>query len=342
MRITAAPDASGPLPELEPAALTLETLRAGLRRHGCVLVRGLLSPDKSAVLAEGIDHALDAFDVSVAGEGSEPGPWFVPFTPKPGTYRPVRRNWVRASGGIWTADSPRMLFDLLEAVEATGIGHLITQHVGERPVLAANKCTLRRVPITTNGDWHQDGAFLGTGVRSLNLWLSLSHCGRDAPGLDVLPRRLDELAPTGTEGANFDWAVAPAVVADLAAARDTEVLRPGSRRRRPALRPHVPAPHGHRAEHDARAPRDRDVVLRSVGVSGGPGAAALLIEWRANRVRIDAGWCSAPSPPPSSSRAAVRRHPRTRRLIARRSPMRPRPARRPRPDRPRPTGAWYS
>ena len=28
-------------------------------------------------------------------------------------------------------------------------------------------------------------------VRALNVWLSLSHCGDDAPGLDIVPRRLD-------------------------------------------------------------------------------------------------------------------------------------------------------
>jgi len=219
----AAPSSNGGLPELAPSELTPASVRAHVARNGCVLVRGLLSDERATSLATGIDRALGAFDDSVAGE-RETAPWFVPFTPRAGTYRPVRRNWVRASGGIWTADSPRMLFELLEAVEETGIGALIAEYLGERPVLAANKCTLRRVPLTTNGDWHQDGAFLGTEVRSLNLWLSLSHCGQDAPGLDILPRRLDALAPTGTEGANFDWAVSPAVVDDLA--RGTAVARP--------------------------------------------------------------------------------------------------------------------
>ena len=30
-------------------------------------------------------------------------------------------------------------------------------------------------------------------VRSLNLWLSLSRCGDESPGLDIVPRRLDDL-----------------------------------------------------------------------------------------------------------------------------------------------------
>jgi hypothetical protein len=219
------PRASDELPELAPANLTPSVVREHVRTHGCALVRGLVPPARAQELADGIDRALAAFDASVDGASVEDtAPWFVPFQPRPGSYRAVRRNWVRATGGMWTADSPRMLFELLDTVAATGLGTLLTEYLGERPVLAANKCTLRRVPLTRNGDWHQDGAFLGTDVRSLNLWLSLSHCGHDAPGLDIVPRHLDALAPTGTEGANFDWAVSPEVVAGVAA--ESPVVRP--------------------------------------------------------------------------------------------------------------------
>ena len=48
---------------------------------------------------------------------------------------------------------------------------------------------------------------MGVGIRSLNIWLALTHCGDDAPGLDVVARRLTELVPTG-EGA-FAWAASP-------------------------------------------------------------------------------------------------------------------------------------
>ena len=117
-----------------------------------------------------------------------------------------------------------MLFELLEVVEETGVGALVADYLGERPALSANKCTLRRVPVTSNTGWHQDGAFLGQGVRTMNLWLSLAHCGTDAPGLDVVPRRIDRVVETGTGGAYFDWAVSDEVVAEVAG--DTPVVRP--------------------------------------------------------------------------------------------------------------------
>jgi hypothetical protein len=117
-----------------------------------------------------------------------------------------------------------MLFELLELVDETGIGDLVAAHLGERPALSANKCTLRRVPVDSNTNWHQDGAFLGEEIRTLNLWLALSHCGVDAPGLDIVPRRIDHVLETGTDGAIFDWSVSPNIVDDIAA--DAPVVRP--------------------------------------------------------------------------------------------------------------------
>jgi hypothetical protein len=210
-----------PLPATDPDDLDVATLRRGLTRHGCVLVRGLIPPERAEAMARGIDRALDAFDGCEASGSVSAPPWYVPFAPaNAGDFASRRRGWVRASGGLWTADSPRMLFELTELAEDTGIAALIEAYFGERPALSANKCTLRRVPIDTNTNWHQDGAFLGQQVRSLNLWLALSHCGVDASGLDIVPQRFDEILPTGTEGAYFKWSVSPQVVEEAAGGPD--------------------------------------------------------------------------------------------------------------------------
>jgi hypothetical protein len=58
---------------------------------------------------------------------------------------------------------------------------------------------------------------MGKDIRSLDVWISLSHCGDDAPGIDVVGRRLDEIADTGTYGARMSWTVAPDVVERVAA-----------------------------------------------------------------------------------------------------------------------------
>jgi hypothetical protein len=217
---------SGGLPVVAPEDLTPETISTGILRHGCLHVRGLVPGDRVRRLVDGIDRAMAGFDAHAAGESPQrTTPWFEPFTPRKEFPVGVKRTWVRDSGGVWTADSPRVLADLVDTLHAVGLAPMITAYLGERPVLSVNKCTLRRVGTEPgNANWHQDGAFLGDGIRSLNVWLSLSDCGVDAPGLDVVPRRFDRVLETGTEGAIFPWTVGPGVIERVS--EDAPVCRP--------------------------------------------------------------------------------------------------------------------
>ena len=61
-------------------------------------------------------------------------------------------------------------------------------------------------------------------VRSLNLWLALSRCGDEAPGLDLVPRRLDGLATTQTDEAMLDYQVSQRVAEEVAG--DKPIVRP--------------------------------------------------------------------------------------------------------------------
>ncbi|MDW3220237.1 MAG: phytanoyl-CoA dioxygenase family protein [Acidimicrobiales bacterium] len=219
------PRSGADLPELARDELTADALRDGIATHGCVLVRGLIDESEAGELRDGIDRTFAAFDDRQAGHRDpDDAPWFTPFTPSVGDYRIGGRKFMRESGGVWTVDSPRMMFVLTELIERHGLGDLVADYLGERPALSANKCNLRRVPVDTQTNWHQDGAFLGREVRSLNLWLALGPCGVDAPALDLVPRRLDRIVETGTPGAMFDWSVAPDKVAE--AAGDVAVVRP--------------------------------------------------------------------------------------------------------------------
>ena len=224
-----------PLPVVDAAELSAGLIAAAIRGHGALHVRRLLPEARVAALVEGIDRAIAAaetFDGGAAVEDTTP--WFEPF--RPAAEYPTemklqvgnRRRWVRDAGGVWTADSPHMMFEFFETLDAVGLRSIITEYLGERPVLAVDKCTLRRVGLDTGTDWHQDGAFLGTGptMRTVNVWMALSHCGLDAPGLDVVPARLDEIVETGTDGAQFQWAVGPGAVDRTVAAIGSSVYRP--------------------------------------------------------------------------------------------------------------------
>jgi len=68
--------------------------------------------------------------------------------------------------------------------------------LGEQPVMSLEKSTLRRIPPDIAGTtWHQDGAFIQRGSRTVNVWVALNECGGTSPasGLEILPRRFREI-----------------------------------------------------------------------------------------------------------------------------------------------------
>jgi hypothetical protein len=216
------PAGNGGLPGVAPDELTPELVRAGILRDGCLLVRGLVDPSEALALAGEIDKAFAARDDGEAGESSDPA-YYSEFLPDPRFRESLGRDWIAGGGGLWAADSPHVLFRMLDTFERGRLLDVIRGYLNEPPVISVQKCTLRRVDPDAGAGWHQDGAFMGD-VRALNVWLSLSRCGDQAPGMDVLPRRLDGIVPTGTEGAIFDWSVSPQVVEETAG--ETGVLRP--------------------------------------------------------------------------------------------------------------------
>jgi hypothetical protein len=214
-------DRNGSLPDIAPAELTPALLRAGILRDGCMLVRGVVPRDQALAMAEGIDRAF-VERATLQDGGSVEGPSYEEFYPGP-PFTLAEREWVRDGGGVLAADCPKVLFDLIELFDRAGLRDVVNEYLGERAVMSMNKSTLRRARPEDGGTWHQDGAFMGD-VRALNVWLALSHCGDDAPGLDLVPRRLDHIVPTGTEGAIFEWSVSPSVAEE--ASGESGVVRP--------------------------------------------------------------------------------------------------------------------
>ncbi|HLY48800.1 MAG TPA: phytanoyl-CoA dioxygenase family protein [Solirubrobacteraceae bacterium] len=222
-----APEDDG-MPALAASQLTPGRIAGALASHGALIVRGLADPVRAKGLAAGIDRAFRARDAAADGAARDKTtPWYAEFAPEGDAGPAVKfgRGFVeRTNSGVWTADSPRMMFDLLEMFDQAGVREVVTSYLGERPALSVHKGTLRRAkPSVGTPWWHQDGAFLGRGIRALNIWLSLSHSGRNAPGLEVVPKRLDGIVATGTDGADFDWSVADAVAQEVSGG---EISRP--------------------------------------------------------------------------------------------------------------------
>ena len=212
----------GQLPDITPDELTPELLRAGILRDGAVLVRGAVGADASRQLAEGIERAFN--DRAAHNAGAPPSDsLYEEFQPQPGFAQLSERNWVEAGGGVLAADSPRLVFEMLDAFERIGLNDVISGYLGEPAAVSAEKCTLRKADPSITGAWHQDGNFMGN-VRALNVWLSLSRCGDLAPGLDIVPRRIGHLVEAGTDGAPLSYVISPQKVEEEAG--ETAIIRP--------------------------------------------------------------------------------------------------------------------
>jgi hypothetical protein len=216
----AIPEADG-LPEIDPEQLTPELLRAGVLRDGCVLVRGLIDRERAEEFARQIDRGFAERSKEDEGEKAAEG-YYEPFHTEPG-FKESNRGWVKEGGGLLAVDSPLLSFELLEMFRAARLRELVGAYLGEPPLISLQKTTLRKAEPDVVGAWHQDGAFMGD-VRSINLWLSLSRCGDESPGLDLVPRRLDELVPVGTEGTWLPNQVSQQVAEE--AAGDLGIQRP--------------------------------------------------------------------------------------------------------------------
>ncbi len=149
--------------------------------------------------------------------------WFVPFEPG----REKAEGFGRAAF-VRVVDVPQALSELVEVFTETGVRDAVTGYFNERPAMIANKWGLRRTapaPTARCADFHQDGAFLGDGIRTVDAWVSLSHCGpgTGVPAIDFVPRRFDGVLPAG-EGAMFPWSLAEATV--RTAAGEASIVSP--------------------------------------------------------------------------------------------------------------------
>ena len=194
-----------PVPEMSAAELEPGLIRAGILRDGCLLVRGLVPRKRAQAMAKQIDKAFKQRERHDAGRVAEEG-YYEEFEPEPDAGEPVVRGWIKQGGGLLAADAPMLHFEMMEMFAAARLRELVGGYLGEPALISVHKTTLREADPSVPGAWHQDGFFMGP-VRSLNMWLSLSRCGDEAPSLDLLPKRLDYYLATNTDGSPLDYTI---------------------------------------------------------------------------------------------------------------------------------------
>src|SRR5690606_21661908 len=121
-------------PEITPDELSAETIGGGILHHGCVIVRGLVPTDAAELLVDHIDRAFAEYDVLPEGlPEPDQGRWFRPYDGEaeiPGTHR--LRRVIADHRGLYLADSPPALFDVLDVLERRGVLGAVTDYLGER------------------------------------------------------------------------------------------------------------------------------------------------------------------------------------------------------------------
>jgi hypothetical protein len=208
------------LPIVMADELSGDLIGGAITHHGCICVRNLVAEDSVGWLCDEIDRCFEARERVMSGEVAD-SEWFVPFAPGQAKAQGFAGDrFVRA------VDSPRALWDLLEVFTRAGIIRAVTDYLGERPAMIANKWILRRSPAGVRGtDFHQDGAFLGEGIRTVDCWIALSDCGPGTgrPAIELIPRRFDQILPTGSD-ATLPWAISETAM--LEAANGVPLCRP--------------------------------------------------------------------------------------------------------------------
>jgi hypothetical protein len=188
------------IPEVASADLDAVTIRSAIHHHGGIVVRGLFSPSWCELLRDDIDRSWEAIERFRATKQRDPA-WFDPLDTNAYGLTMMGRAIIMAGGTAYVPDSPRLLFDLLEAFEQTGVTEIVADYFGEAPALSLVKLAQRCLLPDAKGGWHQDAAVYGMEARTLNVWVPVTRCGDVAPGLTMWPRRLDGLVKTvGTEG----------------------------------------------------------------------------------------------------------------------------------------------
>jgi hypothetical protein len=203
------PDCSG-IPEIDAAQLNGAIVGGSILHHGSLLVRGLVARDRAIALSREIDRVFESYDQWNSDEDRTDF-WFSPIDIRSTEMiegRKSQHNLNRYGlGSVMIGDSPALFGQVLALYSESPVLAAIEDYLGERPVLTFGKTVARRVvPKGNPGSFHQDGAFLGP-VRTVNVWTALSDCGVDAPGMEVVDRRLSSIVPTGTDDALADWTV---------------------------------------------------------------------------------------------------------------------------------------
>lgn len=221
------------VPEVAAAKLDVDFLKQSMRDSGCCLVRGFFGASDVERMRAFVDYSFDrgsgdsalqaylSKQVSLDDVLEKTREDIERHRLENDTYTDtlkIGRKLTRTLGAdvsVLTATSPILAAKLLRLFDRNGIRALLAEYFEHEPCVSVYKWVLRRAvspkqPI----DFHQDGAFMGDEIDSMNCWVPLTDCGAgsDAPGMDIVPARFMRAFAKGSGVMN--WTVSPQAVID--------------------------------------------------------------------------------------------------------------------------------
>lgn len=227
---TDAPSASDfRIPEVDAADLTVDILKKSIRERGCLIARNFFDADEVSAMRSYVDHAFaindnrDSFvhkylskqiDIDEVlektradiKEKQKSNPTYTNTIKLGKTLaQPLGKN-----KSYLTAQTPMLTEKLFKLYEKKALKALLRSYFDSEPCVSVYKWVLRRAaPPEAPIDFHQDGAFMGDEITSINCWIPLSDCGAgcDLHGMDIVPVRFMQAFEKGTGILN--WTISP-------------------------------------------------------------------------------------------------------------------------------------
>jgi ectoine hydroxylase-related dioxygenase (phytanoyl-CoA dioxygenase family) len=199
------------IPKVNIEELTFEKIRDSMIKYGALVVVGAIKKDEIGILRKGIDDTrVDKKRVNHSNA----------LISETVNYRRLPEKYNKGSvflrDSVYLPESPSVFNRFFDILGELGVREHVVNYLGGNAALSVEKSVLRRAEPDNSEKWdyawHQDGAFLGDEIQSLNLWVALSNCGEDAPSLDLITKRYNSILPTGTDRASYDWSLGPQLV----------------------------------------------------------------------------------------------------------------------------------
>ncbi len=92
--------------------------------------------------------------------------------------------------------STSTLFELLDIYRECGLLRVVSDYLDGEPLMFGERAKLRHHRAERDKyaaiPWHQDVNFFGKQSGAVNCWAAVTPCGRDNPGLDIIPWHPEE------------------------------------------------------------------------------------------------------------------------------------------------------